>query len=343
MTDEAPLQLAQAFAKRRHPARGLATRLGAGELARRYYHEPLSNLRLAIREGGPFQQRRTELGRLEMVEAARRLPPLWPPAPDRGLEVSFLSGAKYWYQTLFCIYSLQLCCERKITPTIFDDGSFTDDHLMLIRRAIPWAEFVLTAEIDARLDAWLPPARFPSLRARRIVYPHLRKLCDAHVGRRGWTTVMDSDMLFFRRPAAWLEWSQAPDRPCHMIDVERAYGYSPLLMRELAGCDEPERVNVGLCALNSQAIDWDRLEFWCRATIEREGAGYLQEQALTALLLAGQDCLRLPQTDYQVRPLLTEGRRPTAVLHHYVAEAKRAYFQHGWRRIAQRASQRAVG
>jgi hypothetical protein len=104
-------------------------------------------------------------------------------------------------------------------------------------------------------------------------------------------------------------------------------------MAELPGKPGASRVNVGVFGLDSGSIDWDRLEFQCRAMLDREGANYLQEQALTALLLAADQPLRLPREDYLVKPGLTEGRRPSAVLHHYVAESKRSYFQHGWRRV----------
>jgi hypothetical protein len=321
-----------------HPFRGLATRFGAGDLARRYYHEPLGALRTSIREGGPIERRRTERGRQLMMDAARRLPPLPPTRTSGSFEVSFLSGADYWYQTLFCVYSLQLHADVRVAPLVFDDGSLAAEHEELVTRVVPAARFVKLGDIEQTLDELLPRARFPALRARRLSYPHLRKLTDLHVGRRGWTTVLDSDMLFFRRPDALLAWASAPDRPCHLVDIERAYGYSPELMRELAGCAEPERVNVGLCSMRSDDLDWEALEYWCRATLEREHPSYLQEQALTALLLAGKDTLRLPTAEYVVRPSLSEGRRPTAVLHHYVAQSKRSYFQDGWRRVFSRAS-----
>jgi hypothetical protein len=326
---------------REHPLHGLATRFGAGEVARRYYHRPLDNLKATILEGGPLERRRTERGRADMIEAARTLRPLLPKEGPPQLDVSFLSGERYWYQTLFCLYSLQLCCEGQVAATIYDDGSLGEAHQALIRRAIPWIKFVLTAQIEAQLDRHLPTNLFPALRARRIAYPHLRKLTDIHPGRHGWTLVLDSDMLFFRSPTALLKWAVAPDRPCHMIDAERAYGYSKLLMRELGGCEEPDRVNVGICGLRSERIRWEALDFWCRATIEREGVSYLQEQALTALLLAGQPAIRLPADDYRVRPSASEGRNPTAVLHHYVAESKRAFFQYGWRRVV--AAAKAAG
>jgi hypothetical protein len=315
------------------PFRGLATRLGVGGVARRYYHEPLANLRAMLLEGGPFEQRRTERGRLDMIAAARTLAPLQPPTSTDSLEVCFLSGLRYWYQTLFCIYSLQRCTDIRVDPTIYDDGSFTDEAVAAIVRVVPWTKFVLGDEIEAQLDAFLPVSRFPTLRARRLRYLHLRKLCDIHLCRQGWTIVLDSDMLFFQRPIVLLDWAKFPRRPCHLIDVGRAYGYTPELMRELADYPEAEHVNVGLTGLCSEMIDWPKLEYWCRIMLEREGESYLQEQALIALLLAGQDCLRLPVEDYQVLPSLAEGRNPTAVLHHYVSYSKRSYYQWGWRRV----------
>jgi hypothetical protein len=322
---------APGMAKRSNPFRGLATRLGAGRLASRYYHLPLGQLRNSLLAGGPLEARRTERGRLAMIDAARALPPLARPAGKATLEVSFLSGANYWYQTLFCYYSLQTNTSLSIVPTIYDDGSLDGDTTAAITRVAPWARFIRREEIEARLDENLPVTRFPTLRRRRLDYPHLRKLCDIHPGRHGWRVVLDSDMLFFRAPTTFLDWLTDPDRPCHLIDTQRAYGYSPELMTELSGFEEPERVNVGVCGLRSEMIDWERLETWCAIMQEREGHSYLQEQALTAMLLAGQECLRLPEAEYKVLPSMQEGRSPSAVLHHYVAQSKRPYFRHGWR------------
>jgi hypothetical protein len=302
-------------------------------LARRYYHDPLSRLGLSFREGGPFEQRRTERGRAQMIAAASALEPLENPPDGRPLEVTFLSGARHWYQTLFCIYSLASHAEARVEPIICDDGTLTHRTIEAILRVVPWARFELHDDVEARLDAVLPASRFPRLRARRIEYPHLRKLCDIHAGRQGWRLVLDSDMLFFGRPTLLIEWLERPDQPCHLIDPIRAYGYSPELLFELSGKDEPDRVNVGVCGLLSESIDWDRLEYWCGATLDREGPNYLQEQALTALLLSGQACLRLPEADYRVMPSVSEGNNPAAVLHHYVAHSKRSYFQYGWHRI----------
>jgi hypothetical protein len=83
--------------------------------------------------------------------------------------------------------------------------------------------------------------------------------------------------------------------------------------------------------LRSDAIDWDRMESWCRRLQETEGTSYYQEQALAAMLLAGRECLAAPADEYRLMPAEDEARLPTAVMHHYVDLSKKGYFRHAWR------------
>lgn len=313
-------------------------RLRLGEMALRYFHRPVGAARQSWLEGGPMQQRRTEAGRQAMIAAAARLPEQPDPGNPYPLPFTFLSGEKYWHQTLFCLLSAQQHSDRRIDATVFDDGSFTAATRDAMLRVVPWLRFVPSSRSEADLEARLPASRYPSLRARRLVYPHLRKLTDLHCAARSWTLVLDSDMLFFRRPDALLAWIEQPERPIFMQDVATAYGYSPALLRELVGQPVPARINVGLYTLDGATIDWARVEQWCAEQMRREGPHYLQEQALVAMLLALQSSVPLPDLDYVVKPTLAEGRDPHAVLHHYVANSKRSYYQHCWQRIAARAA-----
>lgn len=311
-------------------SRQIAKRLGLGRLAYKVLHEPLGKVRQSLREGGPLEQWCDERGRRAMVEAAAHLPTLVDHGNPLPFAANFLSGEKYWYQTLFCALSLQLQIDRRIDIVVFDDGSFTEATMRKMRQVMPWMRFRSAAQALADLDRFLPECRFPALRKRRLEYPHLRKLTDIHCAANDWTLVFDSDMLFFRRPDTLLDWMRDPARPFFLSDTETAYGYSADLLEELAGGPVPDRVNVGLYALNGSAIDWADVERWCGETIAREGSHYLQEQALVALLLAGHDAIRLPEADYVVMPTAAEGEAPRAVLHHYVAESKRSYFRHTW-------------
>jgi hypothetical protein len=266
-----------------------------------------------------------------MEAAARSLPPVLQKIGSPPLEIHFLSGSKFWYQTCFCVWSMQRTSPVALRPVLYNDGTLSEEQAASIRVLFPQISLTPYEEIEARLDQFLPRGRYGSLRERRLVYPHLRKLTDIHAGTCGWKLVLDSDMLFFREPTFLLNWLRAPDLPCHMLDVASCYGYPPELLEELAGTPLPQRLNVGVCGMQSDAIDWDRLEFWCRNLILRAGSHYLLEQALTAMMLAGVACRVAPEKDYVALPSRAEAQRPGAVLHHYVAESKAWYFRYAWR------------
>jgi hypothetical protein len=312
-----------------------APALTPGRIVYLGWHKPLAEIRRSFREGGPLSQWRTARGREEMKRAAAQLPPV-PPPPAGAPEIHFLTGQRFWFQTAFCFWSLCHHAGRPLRAVIYDDGTLDATLRAECARLFPGARVVTAAEIEARLDTHLPTADFPTLRARRRNYPNLRKLTDVHAGEVGWRLVLDSDMIFFQRPAALLAWLDAPTRPLHMADVQDAYGYSPALLCALAGAPIPHLLNVGVCGLRSDGINWKQLEDWNRRLIEAEGTSYYEEQALTALMLAGRDAECLPAADYRLMPGDAECRSPTAVLHHYVDLSKRGYFRQAWRHCLSR-------
>jgi glycosyltransferase involved in cell wall biosynthesis len=302
-----------------------------GRLLYRLYYAPRGFLNRCRREGAANLFLSWQ-GRGQMERAAATLPPVEsaePPAAD----VYFLSGRKFWYQTCFCAWTLLRHSDLPLRPVVLDDGTLDQEMRTALRRVLPQIRFELLPTIEERLDRALPATRYPTLRRHRLVYPHLRKLTDVHAGLIGWRLMLDSDMLFFRRPTFLLDWLRHPQCPVHMLDVAPCYGYSSALLGAIAGAALAERLNVGIIGLRSETIDWDRLESWCRMLLERHGSHYLLEQGLTAMLLAERACMAAPERDYVVLPAADEVRRPRAVLHHYVAESKALYFRHGWRSV----------
>ena len=305
--------------------------LGLGKLVLKLWHQPLGRLRDSLRAGGPWQERLTAQGRAAMEAAARTLPP--PPAGSGPpVELHLLTGRRFWYQTAFCLHTFARHADRAVAPIIYDDGTLTEEYRTLLARLFPATRFVLQTETLARLDAALPATRFPMLRERWLNYPNIRKLTDVHAGQTGWKLVLDSDLLFFRRPTLLLDWLDRPQQPLHAVDCETSYGYSRSLMNELAGAPVADLVNVGLTGLDGAELDWDKLEHWCRTLITRERTSYYLEQALIAMLVAGRPCTVAPAADYITLPVLPEARECHAVMHHYVAHSKRWYFQTNWRR-----------
>lgn len=311
----------------RHVLRGA----GIGRLLYWLWHKPRATVARSRREGGPVQQWRDACGRHAMITAARTLPP--GPTPPGASEVHFLTGRHFWYQTAFCAWSLARAAHRPLAPVFVDDGTIDDAFIRESTRVFPGSRVERASELESRLEAHLPREKFPALREQRRRYLHLRKLTDVHAGQHGWRLVLDSDLLFFRQPEALLRWLEQPAAPVHMVDVKDSYGYPAETLRELAGRPLPARLNVGILGLQSETIDWEKIEWWCAQLLARHGTSYYLEQALVALLLADAAALPLPPTDYVVLPSAVECRAPRAAMHHYVDLSKRGYFRHAWRLV----------
>ncbi|MFY8148879.1 MAG: hypothetical protein ACOVNL_06625 [Prochlorococcaceae cyanobacterium] len=271
-----------------------------------------------------------------MEQAARQLPPLpaVPPKAGRPLEVWYLTGEHFWYQTAFCAWSLARHCQRELVLHLVDDGSLKPEQEQRLRRLFPAGKTRWKQEVALELDQHLPMDRFPVLRQRWGDYINIRKLIDIHLASSGSKLVLDSDMLFFRRPDELLAWWDQPEGPCLMVDCVESYGYSRALMEELAGASIPPMLNVGICGLASEWIDWQELEHWCRTLVEREGTSYYLEQALVAMLAARTMPSVMPRSNYITYPTRQQALTGDGVLQHYVADSKPWYFGEAWRRIA---------
>jgi hypothetical protein len=314
----------------------VARKAGVAWLYRHLYRKPKNRVEKSIRRGGPVEQWKTQKGKEEMQEAAGKLPPLniQPNGKETCPRVHFLTGKNHWYQTLFCFVSLQRFSDTRIVPVLYSDGSLKKPYRQKFRRVVPWTEVRTKSDIEARLDEALPRDQFSLLRKWRDIQPLTRKITDLHAGESGWKLLLDSDMLFFRRPNFILNWLSNPSQPCYMVDCETAYGYSPQLRYEMSDGAIPEAANIGIFGWKSEEVDFSRIQNWIENLVELEGRKYNITQAICSLMFAGRDCSIAPSEAYVVRPSVEEGKLPSGTLYHYVAESERTYFQHGWRHVA---------
>jgi hypothetical protein len=309
--------------------------ISPGKLLLYLYHRPVGVIRHSLDNGGPVAQWNTERQRREMELAAERLPTL-PEFPlTHPVTLHLVTGQRFWYQSLYCLHSFTRSAQTGIRVELYDDGSLAESTTAILLRLGAGVRIHPISELREKLDQFLPAKRFPVLRDRWHKYPNIRKVTDVHLGSAGWKLVLDSDLLFFRRPEFVLDWLSNPAGPLHAVDTLESYGYSRRLMERLAGVSIPPLVNVGICGLRSDELDWDELESWSAELIAREGTNYFLEQALVAMIAARhQPCAVAPANDYVTQPGRAEVLAPTAVMHHYVAASKRWYFRYGWRRVS---------
>jgi hypothetical protein len=267
-----------------------------------------------------------------MEQASVKLPPVTS-YPD-GLPIYFLTGEKFLYQTLFCIVSLCQQSSEKFKFILVDDGSFDEKLIARITRQVTGAAVITKELIEQNLEKNLPGKNYPVLRKKREEYPHIKKLIDIHtLTAPGWKLVLDSDMLFFDAPLSVVDWLKNTTKPLHMVDCADAYGYSYELMEKLSGHKIAGKVNVGAIGLNSEAINWQKMENWVRLMEETEGRSYYLEQALSAMLVAGNDCVVLDEGEYLVNPTEEAILKHKGILHHYVDLSKKGYYNTAWRNI----------
>ena len=321
---------------------GISRQFGLGKLLYRLVYAPWGFIKTTWQRG-LFNRYLSYRGQQQMEAAVAQLQPLTVASDCDSYDIYFMTGNKYWYQTCFCAYSMQQHSPVHLRPIVYNDGSLQPDQKKEIIRLFPDAKIVELETVEARLEKVLPKEQFPALRTHRLRQPLIRKLTDFHAGESGWKLFLDSDMLFFHTPQFLLNWLANPQTPCYMVDIKNAYGYSESLLQTLANGPLPQKVNIGIFGLDSNAFDWHQIESWLQTFLDKEGTHYNVTQGLSCLYLSDKKCAIAPENDYLLLPTCKEAKHPQATMHHYVAESKPWYFRYGWRHIVETTCTRKDG
>ncbi len=273
----------------------------------------------------------------EMEQGAMQLPqvPIAREASTR--EVHYLTGPRHWFMTAFCHASLLDVAREPIMPVVHSDGRLDDASRAQLRRLFPHVRFPDPIEAERHLDVILPRERYPTLREQRGKLVFLRKLLDVHAGRSGPALVLDSDVLFLKRPDEVLTWLAAPAGYLALRDTATYYGYSQSLLEEVVGAPLPERVNAGLVAVPERAaIDWMEIECAMRTLVAREGLSYFLEQVIDAMIYRSGPLTYLDEHKYRVAPKSVETKGRRIIMGHYVAASRMHYLKQGWRQVLEK-------
>ena len=140
--------------------------------------------------------------------------------------------------------------------------------------------------------------------------------------------LIDSDVLFYRRPGALLTWADSEREECWFNqDVAEASLLTPAEARELLGVQLWEKVNSGLCCIAQRAIDLDFCDHCMRKTDIAAGQIWRLEQTLYALCASrfGRGGLLPPY--YEVS--LGRSAGPDCIARHYVGAVRQRFFGEG--------------
>lgn len=296
------------------------------------YRKPLEGLS-KLKRWGPDAYFNINKWRQEMEQAAYKLPIIPPDDNAQKLEVWFLTGKNFWYQTAFCLYSLSQHSNLAISPVILDDGTLGDKERKQLSTLFPSIRFIDLETSNAKFNQNFPLQHFPNIHFWRTKQLLFRKLTDVHANSQATRLFFDSDMLFFQRPLQLEQWVQKKDE-VNIVqkDCWESYGYSRELTKQLCGKDLPERANIGVFSLNGGCVDWEQVEHWVGVMKAQEGPKYNITQCTTAMLMTQSKLEFLDAHQYQVFPEFTQ-QSSDLVMGHYVSDSKPFYFSKAWKMI----------
>ncbi|TWR25192.1 hypothetical protein FPZ43_17115 [Mucilaginibacter pallidiroseus] len=311
------------------------SKLGVGKLLYKYIFAPTLGIRYQISHFGIAGSIRYAIGEKALKNAVTHLLPISTEAKVDQITFCFLTGKNYWHQTLLCVQSLHKQLSVKFNVAVYSDGSLSEAHVNVMRRAIPDASFILQTDVDERLTHTLPYEQYPTLNYLRNWHPFFKRMIDIHCAP-GWKIHMDSDMIFFHNPVE-LRDAFENKKAIYMADLLTDSYFvdelQTLLYKYNIQC--APNVNGGIIAYNSDLVDYEDLEQKAKLLIDdykNTGPARI-EQTLMSYLLFKQEATALDPDRYKVLFDLKPHFQEYQVCRHYIFKAKLSYFTREWKKI----------
>jgi hypothetical protein len=245
--------------------------------------------------------------------------------------IHLLTGKDDWLLACWMLASWFAATERNWRIVIHDDGRLPDEGRAAIGAMVPGAEFIDAKTADGAVAELL--TGHPACREYRLVHPLARKIFDVPAlttSRR--FIILDSDILFFRRPDVILGWCATETDECWFNeDVAESLPIPAQEVREKLGVTVWPRVNSGLCLLDRSVINLDLCERALRETSLLKGHIWLVEQSLFAICASARNRGGLLPAQYEVS--LAKQARPDAIARHYVGAVRQRFYSDGMVRL----------
>ncbi|HEX4085457.1 MAG TPA: hypothetical protein VHY22_11135, partial [Chthoniobacteraceae bacterium] len=221
--------------------------------------------------------------------------------------------------------------ERNWRVFIHDDGRLPPEASPAFVKMLPGVRGISAVEADRTVLDTL--ASYPACREYRLAHPLARKIFDIPIHTRADRfIILDSDLLFFRKPEVILRWCDDGKDQCWFNrDVHEALPISRSQVREKLGIDLWHRVNSGLCLLQKSAIDLNLCERALRETNLATKNLWLVEQTLFAICASARGRGGLLPAEYEISK--KPNASPDVVMRHYVGAVRDRFYAEGMGRL----------
>lgn len=243
------------------------------------------------------------------------------PEDQSGLSVHMVVGHSMLPMGLLALRSWEFHTQRRWRLVVHEDGSFSPADRANLDKHFPEARIIDRAAADAEVQAGLRD--FPACWRHRANHNWFLKVFDTrHYARGERYIIVDSDIVFFRRPARVLEWTDhMSDQMWIMEDEREKYSHARADIERAMGVRMVRRGNSGLDLMNKAAADLALADKFLGACGNSARQYEFLEQTIFSLWVSswGKGGL-LPSDEYEISWNNFRGSR--AVCRHYIGPAK---------------------
>ena len=258
---------------------------------------------------------------------------VWQLPPARcadSSEVTIHSVGGHDYLTMFAamLHSWIHSSGISLAVRYHDDGSLTDEDAANLRNSFPGIKIIGRAEADEQMEARLSEA--PLLKAYRDAMPHALKCVDALAMTPGARVLLlDPDIIFFRKPEFILNWISDENDTQNWFNKDpfEPSPYSAETSSESFGFPIWNRVNSGLCLINTELLDIAFFEQVFKDSIFQNSPDWRKEQTLLALSASRTNTGGLLPCEYDVT--LARSKADSAICRHYVGRVRHHFWREG--------------
>jgi hypothetical protein len=201
--------------------------------------------------------------------------------------------------------------------------------LSRLRRHLPDARLLLQRDIEKTVIDWLTVNRCPRLISTRSMNGFMLKLIDVNLLSHAKSVLLlDSDVLFFRRPQELLDATTDPvGGLLFQRDAGSTYNVTLDEARTELGIPLAPQINTGIALFDKTSIDLRR----CEQLLDHPGVarqtGWI-EQTLYALVASEQQQVRYLPSTYLVS-LEREHNLSSLIARHYAGPSRRYLTEEG--------------
>jgi hypothetical protein len=249
---------------------------------------------------------------------------------DSTCEIHVLTCHRDWLDLIWSLKSLFAVCEYRFRVCIHEDGSVPTQAITALQHHFPDARVIRRSEADETVRLKL--RNYPRCQALRNTNVLSLKVFDfAAYLESDRLLLLDSDVLFFERPAVLLQRITDPHYAYNSLNRDWGMGYSvePAIAQQTLQFHLQPYINSGLGLMHQKSYEFKCFEEWLALP------GILSHPHRIEQTLVGLACSRfghqfLPE-DYDVQLQRTQ---PRQIVKHYTGPIRHLMYGEGLNRVS---------